>query len=912
VRVEQRTGGGDRSVNLMTVRVGEKVELECLTTGTTLPVQWDKIGQQLSPSAIIGNNILILPEVRPEDAGLYRCTAMNAAGSYQQVVQLEVLAAPIIDIQSDTVSTAALGTPAELYCPATGTPPPTITWVKTNGQLPPEHTLSPEGTLYIPVVTQEDGGQYQCVAENQWGRKQVPVQLVVGPLVPYFPQEPNSYIEYQPLKDSYLNFDIEMSFRPEVTDGLVLYNGYLSDQPSVGDFVCFGLNGAIPEFKFDAGAGTAVVSGDQPLEMNKWHTVKISKEKKIGKLMVNNQTYETEMPGNMMGMNLAAPMYLGGHPNIDNLPRSAGFSSGFVGGISELKIKGVDVNLGGEARKLEDVRPYQVCRYADCRNGANCLPANNRVGFVCQCAQGFAGARCEREGRSCHTGACGPEGSCYNRKVGDGYYCSCPMGYTGDGCRTAIQIKDPSFNSSMSSFIAYNNLENLKNNRINLMIKPTSLEDGILLYNAQHADGKKDFISLSIKDRHIEFRFDAGKGVALMKSRDSIQLNQWIRILANRDGNEGVLIVDNKEGVKADDIPHPEETNYHFDREDINRGQSPPGLIGLNLKRPLYLGGIDPREEVSLGVGLDKDKGFTGCIGEFTVDTVDIKLIDDALFGMNLKDCDDRKLCARMPCKNNATCENLAATEYRCHCPPQFTGDRCETEVNICVEREPCLNNGMCVVTGDGTTFDCKCAMGWMGPRCESRLKIDTSASFMSDSYAEFPHGLWKHRRQTRPEMLILSLKTTKPDGLVMWQGAKHEEGGRASSKDYLAMYLKDGYLHYRWELGSGAGEVKSRRRINDGFFHDVKVTRVGEKVTMIVDAGAAVKGSSAGPLRVLNVHGNIFFAGVPDFNKFTDNMFDEHFEGCISNLKFENMSTANFGVDAMGGMNVQPCLDSD
>ena len=38
-------------------------------------------------------------------------------------------------------------------------------------------------------------------------------------LVPYFQQDPASYITYRTLPDAYLEFDVDMSFRPEATDG---------------------------------------------------------------------------------------------------------------------------------------------------------------------------------------------------------------------------------------------------------------------------------------------------------------------------------------------------------------------------------------------------------------------------------------------------------------------------------------------------------------------------------------------------------------------------------------------------------------------------------------------------------------------------------------------------------------------
>ena len=43
--------------------------------------------------------------------------------------------------------------------------------------------------------------------------------ICVVELVPYFTQNPVSYMSYPPLNDAYLDFDVEMSFAPETTDG---------------------------------------------------------------------------------------------------------------------------------------------------------------------------------------------------------------------------------------------------------------------------------------------------------------------------------------------------------------------------------------------------------------------------------------------------------------------------------------------------------------------------------------------------------------------------------------------------------------------------------------------------------------------------------------------------------------------
>jgi len=38
-------------------------------------------------------------------------------------------------------------------------------------------------------------------------------------LVPYFDQNPVSYVSYPTINDAYLKFSIEMSFKPQATEG---------------------------------------------------------------------------------------------------------------------------------------------------------------------------------------------------------------------------------------------------------------------------------------------------------------------------------------------------------------------------------------------------------------------------------------------------------------------------------------------------------------------------------------------------------------------------------------------------------------------------------------------------------------------------------------------------------------------
>ena len=61
--------------------------------------------------------------------------------------------------------------------------------------------------------------------------------------------------------------------------GLILYNGrQQSDQnPRKGDFMCFGIREGYPEFRYDLGSGVVEINAKKPLEVGKWHTIKLER-----------------------------------------------------------------------------------------------------------------------------------------------------------------------------------------------------------------------------------------------------------------------------------------------------------------------------------------------------------------------------------------------------------------------------------------------------------------------------------------------------------------------------------------------------------------------------------------------------------------------------------------------------------
>lgn len=87
----------------------------------------------------------------------------------------------------------------------------------------------------------------------------------------------------------------------------------------------------------------------------------------------------------------------------------------------------------------------------------------------------------------------------------------------------------------------------------------------------------------------------------------------------------------------------------------------------------------------------------------------------------------DDNICLREPCENYMKCVSVLKFDssapfissntvlfrpihpingLRCRCPPGFTGDYCETEIDLCYSN-PCGNNGLCRSREGGYTCEC-------------------------------------------------------------------------------------------------------------------------------------------------------------------------------------------------------------
>lgn len=135
------------------------------------------------------------------------------------------------------IKTAPQGSIIRMECNTDLEEPVTYEWRKQDDVLPREinpynvrrwnklqqvipHTFySPQKLIEINDVSSRHAGTYICSASNGKAHIDIPTIVVVTGIVPYFAQAPSSFVALPPLPDSFIQFNFEISFKPESSNG---------------------------------------------------------------------------------------------------------------------------------------------------------------------------------------------------------------------------------------------------------------------------------------------------------------------------------------------------------------------------------------------------------------------------------------------------------------------------------------------------------------------------------------------------------------------------------------------------------------------------------------------------------------------------------------------------------------------
>eukprot|EP00064_Thunnus_orientalis_P008215 superscaffoldBa00000964_g8238 len=169
----------------VTKAVGASVLLPCVATGYPAPhVRWmfeDKLLEESEGHVeVLGGGSLQIFNLTEGDAGVYTCMADNPNATIEAQAQL------IIQVPPQFVKR-----PANIYahesldivfeCDVTGSPAPTVKWVKNGDAVIPSDyfKIIKEHNLQVLGLVKSDEGFYQCLAENDAGNIQSSAQLII-------------------------------------------------------------------------------------------------------------------------------------------------------------------------------------------------------------------------------------------------------------------------------------------------------------------------------------------------------------------------------------------------------------------------------------------------------------------------------------------------------------------------------------------------------------------------------------------------------------------------------------------------------------------------------------------------------------------------------------------------------------
>uniref|UniRef100_H2MVT5 Cadherin EGF LAG seven-pass G-type receptor 1a n=1 Tax=Oryzias latipes TaxID=8090 RepID=H2MVT5_ORYLA len=339
----------------------------------------------------------------------------------------------------------------------------------------------------------------------------------------------------------------------------------------------------------------------------------------------------------------------------------------------------------------------------------------------------------------------------------------------------------------------------------------------------------------------------------------------------------------------------------------------------------------------------------------------------------------DDNICLREPCENYMKCVSVLKFDssppfiasdtvlfrpihpingLRCRCPVGFTGDYCETEIDLCYSG-PCQNRGRCHSREGGYTCECledftgehcelntssgRCVPGVCknGGECVNRLAGGfmcqcppgeyekpfcemTTRSFPGQSFVTF-RGL----RQRFHFTISLMFATRERNALLLYNGRFNEK------HDFIALEI----IEEQIQLTFSGGERKTKVApyvpygVSDGQWHSVQlhyynkpnIGRLGtphgpsaEKVAVVAvddcdiavairfrkqigNYSCAAQGTQTGQKKSLDLTGPLLLGGVPNLPEDFP-VRNRNFVGCMRDLKIDSRTVDMAGFIANNG----------
>ncbi|XP_074483245.1 vascular cell adhesion protein 1-like [Sebastes fasciatus] len=157
------------------IEEGSSVTLTCSSDANPAArYTWYKENGNLKP--LSEQHQLVLSSIQSSDSGQYNCTAENQLGRTSGYMSIDVKYGPKLPSVSVSPSGEIVeGSSVTLTCSSDANPAARYTWYKENQTL----LQGPEGIYHLTSISSEDRGSYYCEAQNNRGRRNSTLYLIV-------------------------------------------------------------------------------------------------------------------------------------------------------------------------------------------------------------------------------------------------------------------------------------------------------------------------------------------------------------------------------------------------------------------------------------------------------------------------------------------------------------------------------------------------------------------------------------------------------------------------------------------------------------------------------------------------------------------------------------------------------------
>ncbi|XP_044524562.1 agrin [Gracilinanus agilis] len=587
--------------------------------------------------------------------------------------------------------------------------------------------------------------------------------------------------------------------------------------------------------RFDTGSGMGIITSKVPVERGRWHYLVVTRNRRQGMLSVDGEPHVTgESPSGTDGLNLDTDLFVGGVPEdlASIVLERTSARAGLRGCIRLLDVnnqriglreKGPDVLYGSGVGECGN----NPCLPNPCHHGATCQ-AREADMFHCQCPKGREGPTCADERNPCQPNPCQGAATCRVLPEG-GAKCECPMGRGGQFCQTVTE-QDPSRpflpNFNGFSYLELKGLHTFGDVRGEKMAMEVVFlarsPSGVLFYNGQKTDGKGDFVSLALHGGHLEYRYDLGKGAAVIRSKEPIALNKWTQVSLERNGRKGAMRVNDGDRVLG----------------ESPKSRKMPHTV-LNLKEPLYVGGAPDFSKLARAAAVSG--GFDGAIQMVSLKGRQLLTRENVRDAVEISSFSDHPCtqASGQPCLNGGSCSPQKDT-YECLCRGGYSGVHCEKGL---IEKS--------AADLDSIAFDGRTFIEYHNAVTTSELTNEIPAPDALDS------GVLPSEKALQENHFELSLRTEAMQGLVLWSGKGTERA------DYIALAIVNGRLQMTYDLGSQPVVLHSTVPVNTNRWLRVKASRVQREGSLQVGNEAPVTGSSPLGATQLDTDGALWLGGL-------------------------------------------------